>query len=227
MKLLEETIRELKGEDLDDDVRAAVNLKVDFRIDESYVAGHEPAAVDLPPGGRGAHRGRDRPGARRGARPLRRAAAGACSTWPTTAGSGCWPTGSALESIDRDGSLVVFKFRERTQVDVGPAAHAGPRPARPAARAAGQPQARPAARPGRGRGRRRSSRGLVDGPGHRRDGHAGILEGRARAPGARGSAGRRRAARPGARACCWPSRTTGGRSGSADRPSGRRSRLVS
>ena len=31
MKLLEETIRELKGEDLEDDVRATVNLKVDFR----------------------------------------------------------------------------------------------------------------------------------------------------------------------------------------------------
>jgi transcription-repair coupling factor (superfamily II helicase) len=37
MKLLEETIRELKGEDLEDDVRATVNLKVDFRLDENYV----------------------------------------------------------------------------------------------------------------------------------------------------------------------------------------------
>jgi transcription-repair coupling factor (superfamily II helicase) len=37
MKLLEETIRELKGEDLEDDVRAVVNLKVDFRLDEAYV----------------------------------------------------------------------------------------------------------------------------------------------------------------------------------------------
>ena len=37
MKLLEETIRELKGEDLEDDVRATVNLRIDFRIDESYV----------------------------------------------------------------------------------------------------------------------------------------------------------------------------------------------
>jgi transcription-repair coupling factor (superfamily II helicase) len=36
-KLLEETIRELKGEDLEDDVRATVNLRIDFRIDESYV----------------------------------------------------------------------------------------------------------------------------------------------------------------------------------------------
>ena len=37
MKLLEETIRELKGEDLEDDVRAVVNLKVDFRLPEDYV----------------------------------------------------------------------------------------------------------------------------------------------------------------------------------------------
>ena len=37
MKLLEETIKELKGEDLEDDLRATVNLKVDFRLDDSYV----------------------------------------------------------------------------------------------------------------------------------------------------------------------------------------------
>jgi transcription-repair coupling factor (superfamily II helicase) len=37
-KLLDETIRELKGEDLEDDVRATVNLRIDFRIDESYVS---------------------------------------------------------------------------------------------------------------------------------------------------------------------------------------------
>src|SRR5207344_761 len=37
MKLLEQTVRELKGEDLEDDVRATVNLRVDLRIDEAYV----------------------------------------------------------------------------------------------------------------------------------------------------------------------------------------------
>ena len=37
MKLLEETIKELKGEDLEDDLRATVNLKVDFRLDDTYV----------------------------------------------------------------------------------------------------------------------------------------------------------------------------------------------
>jgi transcription-repair coupling factor (superfamily II helicase) len=37
MKLLEQTVRELKGEELEDDVRANVNLRVDLRIDDSYV----------------------------------------------------------------------------------------------------------------------------------------------------------------------------------------------
>ena len=37
MKLLEDTIRELKGEELEDDVRATVNLRVDLRVDESYI----------------------------------------------------------------------------------------------------------------------------------------------------------------------------------------------
>ncbi len=36
-KLLEETIRELKGEDLEDEHRAAVNLRLDLRIDDAYV----------------------------------------------------------------------------------------------------------------------------------------------------------------------------------------------
>jgi transcription-repair coupling factor (superfamily II helicase) len=37
MKLLEQTVRELKGEELEDDVRATVNLRVDLKIDTSYV----------------------------------------------------------------------------------------------------------------------------------------------------------------------------------------------
>ena len=37
MKLLEETVRELKGEDIEDDIRSSVNLRVDLRIDEAYI----------------------------------------------------------------------------------------------------------------------------------------------------------------------------------------------
>ena len=37
MKLLEQTVRELKGEDLEDERRATVNLRVDLRIEESFI----------------------------------------------------------------------------------------------------------------------------------------------------------------------------------------------
>ena len=37
MKLLEEAVRELKGEEIEDDTRATVNLRVDLKIDETYV----------------------------------------------------------------------------------------------------------------------------------------------------------------------------------------------
>ena len=36
-KLLEQTVRELKGEEIEDETRATVNLNIDLRIDESYV----------------------------------------------------------------------------------------------------------------------------------------------------------------------------------------------
>jgi transcription-repair coupling factor (superfamily II helicase) len=37
MKLLEQTVREIKGEEIEDDVRATINLRVDLRIDAAYV----------------------------------------------------------------------------------------------------------------------------------------------------------------------------------------------
>ena len=74
MKLLEQTVRELKGEELEDDVRATVNLRVDLRDRRVVRARHEPAADALSQGRRGAPRGRDRPRARGGGRSLRPAA---------------------------------------------------------------------------------------------------------------------------------------------------------
>ena len=38
MKLLEEAVRALKGEDLEDDARATVNLQVDLAIDDAYIS---------------------------------------------------------------------------------------------------------------------------------------------------------------------------------------------
>jgi transcription-repair coupling factor (superfamily II helicase) len=37
MKLLEQTIKELKGEELEDEIRSNVNLRVDLRIDDQYI----------------------------------------------------------------------------------------------------------------------------------------------------------------------------------------------
>jgi transcription-repair coupling factor (superfamily II helicase) len=37
MKLLEETVRELKGEDIEDDTRATVNLRVDLKVEDDYI----------------------------------------------------------------------------------------------------------------------------------------------------------------------------------------------
>ncbi|MBI4264754.1 MAG: transcription-repair coupling factor [Acidobacteria bacterium] len=37
MKLLEDTVRELKGEEIEEDVRATVNLRVDLKIDDNYI----------------------------------------------------------------------------------------------------------------------------------------------------------------------------------------------
>ena len=117
MKLLEETVKELKGEDLDDDVRAAVNLQVDFRIPESYVTDvnqrlsiyrRVASARTEDEIGRVLDDARDRYGAPPPAL-LNLADFGRVRVRADRLG---------LESIDRDGSLVVFKFRERTQVDV-------------------------------------------------------------------------------------------------------------
>jgi len=37
VKLLEQTIKELKGEEIEDEIRANINLRVDLRIDDEYI----------------------------------------------------------------------------------------------------------------------------------------------------------------------------------------------
>ena len=117
MKLLEETVKELKGEDLDDEVRAAVNLQVDFRIPEGYVPDvnqrlsiyRRIASVRSDEEiGRVLDDARDRYGVPPPAL-LNLADFGRVRVGADRLG---------LESIDRDGSLVVFKFREKTRVDL-------------------------------------------------------------------------------------------------------------
>ena len=117
MKLLEETIRELKGEDLEDDVRATVNLQGRLPARRGLRARHEPAADDLSPDGLGANRRGNRAAASTRCATATARRRPPCSTWPTSAGSACCADGLGIETIDRDGPLVVFKFRERTKVD--------------------------------------------------------------------------------------------------------------
>ena len=136
MKLLEETVRELKGEELDDDVRANVNLGVDLRIDESYVpdmnqrlmlyrkvaAARREDEID---------RVLEEAADRYGPPPdsvLNLADYGRIRVMADRLG---------VESIDREGRSVVIKFRPQAQARPGSAGGAGAAAAGPDARAAG------------------------------------------------------------------------------------------
>ena len=116
MKLLEDTIRELKGEDLEDDLRATVNLKLDFRLDEDYVPDMNQrlmiyrrmaAARSEDEIARLVDEVRDRYGPPPTA-VLNLADFGRIRVLAD---------GLGIETIDRDSSAVVFKFRDRTKVD--------------------------------------------------------------------------------------------------------------
>ena len=117
MKLLEQTVRELNGEDVEDDARATVNLGVDLRIDESYVpdmnqrlmlyrkvaAARKEAEID---------RVLDEAVDRYGPLPdsvLNLADYGRIRVMAD---------GLGIDSVDRDGRTVVIKFRPQTKVDL-------------------------------------------------------------------------------------------------------------
>ena len=116
MKLLEQTVRELKGEEIEDGVRATVNLRVDLKIDASYVpdmnqrlslyrsvaAARDEAEIDdiLE----GAHD-------RYGALPesvLNLADYGRIRVMADKLG---------IDTIDREGRIVVLKFRQQAKID--------------------------------------------------------------------------------------------------------------
>ena len=131
MKLLEETIRELKGEDLEDDVRATVNLRIDFRIDESYVPDMNQrlmiyrriaAARSEDELTRIMEEMRDR----YGPPPvpvLNLADYGRIRVLADELG---------IETIEREGSVVVLRFREKAKVDPVRCHQPGPGTRRPA-----------------------------------------------------------------------------------------------
>ena len=116
MKLLEETIRELKGEELEDDLRATVNLRVDLKIDDSYVpdvnqrlmiyrriaAARSETELETA-----LEEMRDRYGAPPDS-VLNLAEYGRIRIMADRLG---------VDSIDRDGRLVVIRFRQNARVD--------------------------------------------------------------------------------------------------------------
>jgi len=116
MKLLEETIRELKGEDLEDDVRATVNLKVDFRLDDQYVPDMNQRLMIYRrmAGSRSEEeiaKNVDEVRDRYGPPPT------AVLNLADFARIRVLADNLGIETVDRDGPLVVFKFREKAKVD--------------------------------------------------------------------------------------------------------------
>ena len=115
-KLLEETVRELKGEEIEDDVRATVNLRVDLKIDEDYIpdmnqrlmvyrkvaAARSEAELENT-----LEEVRDRYGAPPNS-VLNLAEYGRIRILADSLG---------IDTIDREGRLVVIKFRPQANVD--------------------------------------------------------------------------------------------------------------
>ncbi|MBM3777188.1 MAG: transcription-repair coupling factor [Acidimicrobiia bacterium] len=116
MKLLDETIRELKGEDVEEETRAAVNLGVDLRIEEAYVPemNQRLALYRRVAGARTTDEVEGVLGEMRdryGAPPpsvLNLAEYGRIRVLADHLG---------VEAIDREGSLVAIRFRPTTKVD--------------------------------------------------------------------------------------------------------------
>ena len=118
MKLLEDTIRELKGEDLEDERRATVNLKIDLRVDEQYIPDMNQrlaayrrmaSARALPDVDRLLEELQDRYG------PLSPSLVNLAAHARTRVKA----ERIGIESVERDGQAVVLKFRQDAKVDPG------------------------------------------------------------------------------------------------------------
>ncbi len=116
MKLLEQTVRELKGEDLEDDVRANVSLRVDLKIEVSYVSDMNQRLMLYRKVAAARHddeidKTLEEAQDRYGPLPmsvLNLADYGRIRVMADRLG---------VESIDRDGRTVVIKFRPQTKLD--------------------------------------------------------------------------------------------------------------
>ena len=116
VKLLEQTVRELKGEDIEDELRATVNLNLDLKIEESYIPDtNQRLTVYRRVAGARAEADLttlldevcDRYG------PIRPSVA----TLVEYGRIRVLADQMGVESLDRNGSLIVLKFRPTTLVD--------------------------------------------------------------------------------------------------------------
>jgi transcription-repair coupling factor (superfamily II helicase) len=116
MKLLEETVKTLKGEDLDDDRRATVNLRLDFRIDDDVIGDmNQRLSVYRRMAGvrsldeleRLLEELRDRYGP----------PSASILNLAEFARLRILADGIGLESVERDGKIVMLKFRPDTKLD--------------------------------------------------------------------------------------------------------------
>jgi transcription-repair coupling factor (superfamily II helicase) len=116
MKLLEQAVRELKGEELEEEVRAVVNLRVDLRIDDGYVPEMNQRLILYR-----------RMAAARSERELEEALGEIKDRYGEPPASvlqlvdygriRVLADRLGIESIDRDGQVVHFKFRPQAKVD--------------------------------------------------------------------------------------------------------------
>ena len=118
MKLLEQTIKELKGEELEDELRANVNLRVDLRIDDDYIPDMNQRLTVYR-----------RMAAVRSEDELQKLTAEVRDRYgpPPESVQNLAQYASirllsdriGLESLDREGSVVVLKFRPEAKLDPG------------------------------------------------------------------------------------------------------------
>jgi transcription-repair coupling factor (superfamily II helicase) len=116
MKLLEQTIRELKGEEIEDDRRAAVNLRIDLRIDETYIPdmNQRLSAYRRMASARSVEEVQaflDELQDRYGAPPV------SVRNLAQYARIRLMADRLGLDSIDREGPIVVLKFRQDARVE--------------------------------------------------------------------------------------------------------------
>jgi transcription-repair coupling factor (superfamily II helicase) len=115
-KLLEETVRELKGEELEDDLRATVNLRVDLKIDEGYIPDMNQRLMVY----RRIASARNEQELERAVEEVRDRYGPLPTTIRNLADYGrirVMADRLGVETVDREGDRVVFRFRPQTPLD--------------------------------------------------------------------------------------------------------------